>query len=57
MISIRVMGLPAEAGRAIIAITTSPDLEIDSVRGPYVNHNDKQVRIYVNAELKGPERQ
>jgi hypothetical protein len=56
VISIRVMGLRAEAGRAVIAITACPDLDVDSIRGPYVNRDDAKVRIYVNAELKTPEK-
>jgi hypothetical protein len=51
MISIRVQGLPVEAGRAVTAITANPDLDVHSVRGPYGNRNGAEVRIYVTAEL------
>ena len=50
---IRLMGLPAEVGRAVGIICDAKAFDIIQVDGPYPNRGDSRlVRIYLEAQLR-----
>lgn len=50
---IRIMALPAEARKAVKALTEADGLDVIDVSSPHPNRNSRLVRVYIEAQLTG----
>ena len=48
---IRLMGTDAECAAALTALRSSQLVRVTTVDGPYLNHRDTRMRLYVAAEV------
>lgn len=51
---IRIMALPAEARKAVQALTKADGLDVIDVSSPHPNRNSRLVRVYIEAQLRQP---